>query len=142
MNKIKFDLDTLKLISLFEKLTRASVKDCFPEENQITYVVNENEAGKAIGKNGANVKRLGNMSKKNIRIIEFSPDIKQFIQNLVFPSKVSNVEEEEVDGKKIVTITPLDNKNRGHLIGRAAETLRYNENIVKRYFQIDELKVV
>ncbi|MDP7115860.1 MAG: NusA-like transcription termination signal-binding factor [Candidatus Woesearchaeota archaeon] len=142
MNKIKLNTDVLKLIVLFESLTHSKVKDCIPEEKLITYIVEENEAGKAIGKNGINVKRLGNMAKKNIRIIEYSSDLKQYTKNVIYPLKVSGIEEEEVEGKKIVTLTPIDSKTRGYLIGRAAENLRGYEALIKRYFEIDELKVV
>tara|TARA_Y100000310_G_C20518494_1_gene732429 strand:+ start:506 stop:934 length:429 start_codon:yes stop_codon:yes gene_type:complete len=142
MSKIKLDTDVLKHIALFESMTGAKVKDCFPEEKMITYVVEEHQAAKAIGKQGANVKKLHHMAKKNIKIIEFSQDIHKFIQNVVHPNKVSNVEEKEEDGKKIILLTAIDHQTRGYLIGRAAETLRNTESMVKRYFEVDEIKVV
>ena len=142
MNKIKIDTDILKHIALFESLTGAKVKDCFVDDKNITYIVDEGEAAKAIGKNGINVKKLGNMAKKNIKIIEFSQDINQFIKNIIHPLKVSNIEELEEEGKKIYTLTAIDSKTRGYLIGRAAQNLRGFESLIKRYYPIDELKVV
>jgi len=39
-------------------------------------------------------------------------------------------------------ITPPDTQTRGYLIGREAVNLRGFEEIVKRYFEIKEIKVV
>jgi len=92
MSKIKLDTEVLKHISLFESMTGARVKDCYPGDKSITYIVDENQAAKAIGKQGANVKKLNHMAKKTIKIIEFSPDIEKFIQHVVYPNKLANVE--------------------------------------------------
>ena len=136
--RIKYDFNLIKFISMFESLTNASVKDCFNQGDKLVFVVKENQIGKALGKGGSNIKRLENSFKKKIRIIEFNPDLFQFIKNVVYPLKVSDIAEEE----GVITITPIDSKTRGYLIGRAAVNLRNTEDIVKRYFEFKELKVV
>ncbi len=141
MNKRVINTDILKHIALFETLTGAKVKDCFPDETAILYIVCENEAGKAIGRNGVNVKRLGSLAKKNVKVVEFSPLLEQFIRNLIYPLEVSAVRQEEEDGKVIVTLQPVDSRTRGYIIGHAAKTLRDFENVVKTYFPVDEIKV-
>jgi hypothetical protein len=55
----------------------------------------------------------------------------------VYPAKVSEVRQDE----RIVTITAADTQSRGYIIGRGASILRGHEAIVKRYFDIDEIKV-
>lgn len=94
--------------------------------------------GKAIGKGGANIKKLERVLKRKVRIIEFNPDMLIFIQNVVYPSKVKEIKEE--DG--IVTIIPPDSQTRGYLIGKSAVNLRNTEMVVKRYFELKEIKVV
>ena len=136
--KIKFDINIMKFISLFESVTRASVKDCIQEECRLVFVVNPGEIAKAIGKGGSNIKRIEGMIKKKIKIIEFNPELVEFVRNVVAPLKVSDVVEEE----GTVTITPVDSQTRGLLIGRGAVNLRGFENIIKRYFEIKEVKVV
>ena len=82
---------------------------------------------------------MQDMLKRKIKVIEFSPDLLQFIQNAVYPSKVKDINEEE----DIVTITPIDSQTRGYLIGKGAVNLRNTENIVKRYFkELKEIRVV
>jgi len=62
---IKYDLQLIGYINIFENITKTNVKDCFMNnKDQLVFVVNENQAGKAIGKNGLNAKRLEKYSVK------------------------------------------------------------------------------
>lgn len=136
--RIKFDLNTIKSISLFENITHSSVKDCFEQQDRLVFIVNPGEIGKAIGKEGANIRRISALLKKKIKIIEFSPELIEFVKNTIMPLKAEDITESE----GIVTITPPDTETRGMLIGRGAATLRGFEEAVKRYFDIKEIKVV
>lgn len=127
----------MKFISIFESITGAALKDCFEQNDKLIFVVKQGEIGKAIGKRGINTKKLERILKKRIKIIEFNPELLQFIQNIVFPSKVKEIKEEE----GIVIITPPDSETRGYLIGKSASNLRNTEEVVKRYFEIKEIKV-
>jgi len=135
--KIVYDAALMKIMSLFENVTRARIKDCIIQDNQLLFVVQPNEIAKAIGPKGKNVKKLEAMLKKRIKIVEFNEEPATFIKGLVHPLQVREVNEE--DG--VFTITAADLKTRGLLIGRNASHLRAFESIVKRYFPIKELKV-
>ncbi len=137
MNKIKYDINLMKYMQLFESLTRAKLKDCIANE-QLIFIVEENEIGKAIGKGGSNVKRLEGLLKKKIKIVEFNPDVKQFIRNFVMPLQVKDVNEEN----SVITIAGFDTKTRGLLIGRDRKNLENLKSIVKRYFEVEDIKVV
>lgn len=137
MSKVVFDMDTMKIISLFQAITHASVKDCISDDNELVFIVGPGELGKAIGKAGANVKRLSSALKRKIKIVEFSDQLFTFIKNLIQPLRVANVEESE----GVVTLTPPDITTRGYLIGRGGSALRLLEERVKRHFPIKEIKV-
>ena len=137
--KITFDANSMKLMSMFESITLARVKDCFENKGQLVFVVEEGDIGKALGKKASNVKRIEDMLKKRIRIIEFSSEITKFVRNVIMPNKAEDIT--YTDGT--ITITPTDPKSRGFLIGRAAEILRNNEEIVKRYYsELKEIKIL
>ena len=136
--KIKFDVELMKFISLFEKITHTNAKDCFKQNNKIIFIVNEGLAGKAIGKGGSNIKVLEKMLLKKVRIVEYNDDLVEFVKNIIHPLQAKEIREE--DGT--VTITPIDSTTRGYLIGREAVNLRNFEDIVKRYFEIKEIRVV
>ena len=137
MVRIKYNIDVMKFISLFESLTGAKVKDCILND-RVIFVIHENEMGKAIGKQGSNINRVENTLKKKIKLVEFNNDVSQFVQNLIYPLKAKEMKEED----KIVTIYGEDTKSKGILIGRDRRNLNFINEVVKRYFEIGEVKVV
>jgi N utilization substance protein A len=137
--KITYDANSMKLMSMFENMTGAKVKDCFENKGAVVFVVEEGDIGKALGKKASNVRRMEGLLKKRIRIIESNPDIIRFVSNVIMPNRAKDITYNE----GIITIVPEDSQSRGYLIGRAAEVLRNNESIVQRYFsEVKEMKVV
>ncbi|MBI4919529.1 hypothetical protein HY837_06360, partial [archaeon] len=100
--------------------------------------VEQGEVGKAVGKNGQTVNLLQNKLKKRVKIVEYSPELKTFINNVVSPLKLRDIKEEN----SIVSLVPQDTQTRAILIGRNASSLRELENIIKRFFKINEVKVL
>ena len=136
MNRIKYDSDLMKLMTLFESMTGAKVKDCITNEKLI-FVIEENEMGKAIGKNGVNIKRMENMLKKKIKLVEFSSDVLQFVKNMIYPIEVSGIMQED----NIIKIHGKDTSTKAMIIGRERQNINHLSDIVKRYFNIKEIKV-
>ena len=127
----------MKLITLFESMTGAKVKDCISGEKLI-FIMEENEMGKAIGKNGVNVKRIENALKRKVKLVEFSKDVPQFVRNMIYPIKASGITFEE----GTVTINGKDTSTKAMLIGRERQNLNNLKDIVKRYFDVREIRVV
>jgi N utilization substance protein A len=136
--KIVYDMGTMQVIAHFEQMTRARIKDCVMSEQQVVFIVEPGDIGRAIGPRGANIRRLEAALKKKIKIAEYSDELVSFIKNLVYPIDVKEIKEQE-DG--VVILVPPDLKARGLLIGRNAQTLRAYEAVVQRFFPIKELKV-
>ncbi|HDD70875.1 MAG TPA: NusA-like transcription termination signal-binding factor [Candidatus Woesearchaeota archaeon] len=136
MKKV-FDIKSMQFMTIFEKITRVTPKDCIIQDNQIIFIVDMKDVGTAVGQRGANAKKLEQKLKKKIKIAGYSEDVKEFIKSLVAPLQLESVE--QTDG--IIEMTAKDLKSRGLLIGRNASILRAYEEIVKRFFPIDELKV-
>jgi len=135
---ITFDKSSIALISSFSSITKAKVKDVVEEKDLLIFVVEPGQLFKAIGKKGSNVKLLSQKLKKRIKVVEFNPDLKVFIRNMVYPLNVKEITQNE----KIITLEGEDVKTKGLLIGRNAQNLRLLEKVVKRYFDIDEIKVI
>ena len=137
MNKVKFDSESMKLMAFFEANSGAKVKDCIPNEKLI-FIIEESEMGRAIGRNGANIKKMERMLKKKIKLAEFSSDVLQFVRNLAYPVEVHDVRIEE----GIVTIYGKDTATRAMLIGRERHNINNLTGIVRRYFDVKEIRVV
>ena len=139
MSKITYDANLLKLMTLFETVTRSRVKDCFTDDNELlTFVVNDFQLGKAVGKGASNVKKLENMLKRKIKILGFNPNPVQFIKNLIYPVKA------EVEfNDNIVQIKVNDSKSKAFLFGRNRVNLNNNLKITNKYFkEIKAIKIV
>ncbi|MBU0615535.1 MAG: NusA-like transcription termination signal-binding factor [Nanoarchaeota archaeon] len=136
MAKIKYDINLMKYISLFESITQAKVKDCFEEGEKLVFIVYPNEMGKAIGKNGVNVKRMVNMLNKQLKIVEFDDDVCEFIRKYVAPLRV-----DVTDTEGAIVIRAPDTKTRGLLLGREKANFIRLKDAVSRYFVFGDIKI-
>lgn len=127
----------MKIIQIFENVTRAKLKDCIDSE-RLMFIVEEIDIGKAVGKGGVNIKKLENMFKKKVVVIAFNNDVVRFVSNLLYPIKPKDVRKEENQ----VIIEGYDTKSKGLIIGRDKKNLNNIISIVKRYFDIEGIKVV
>ncbi|MBW2994975.1 NusA-like transcription termination signal-binding factor [Candidatus Woesearchaeota archaeon] len=134
---LTFDKSTIALMSSFSSVTKSNVKDVVEEGDLLIFIVEPGQLFRAIGKKGANVKLLSKKLKKRIKIVEFNPEIKVFVRNFVYPLEVKDITQNE----KIILVEGGDVKTKGLLIGRNAQNLRLLEKVVKRYFDITEIKV-
>ena len=137
MTRVKYDSELIKLMMLFESMSGAKVKDCISND-RILFIVGENDMGRAIGKNGANIKKFENKLKKKVKLAEFSSDVAQFVRNLAYPAEIADVKNEN----GIITIHGKDANSRAMLIGRERQNLNHLTEIVRRYFDVKEIRVV
>ena len=136
MTKIKYDINLIKFISLFETLTRAKVKDCIYSE-QLIFVVKPREIAKAIGKKASNIKKIENILKRKIKIVEFNDDVVIFVKNLIAPLKAEKITKED----NVITISDVNNQTKAKLIGRESKNLKEYKKIVSRYFDIENIVI-
>ena len=137
MSRVKYNSEMIKLMMLFESMSGAKVKDCISND-KVLFIVGENDMGKAIGKNGANIKKFENKLKKKVKLAEFSSDAAQFVRNLAYPAEISDVKNEN----GTITIHGKDANSRAMLIGRERQNLNHMTEIVRRYFDVKEIRVV
>ncbi len=146
---IKIDRGSMELISLFNNLSGAIIKDCLvfksPENSSeiIIFLVKKQDVGRAIGKAGEHVKDLMAKLQKKIDVIPFSDNLNQFIQFILNTSKnsikVQNIDiRESKNGKKtvIISVRPQD---RGKAIGKDGSMIRKIKLLVLRHFEVDNV---
>jgi len=139
--KIVYDEDIMKKMALFEAVTKAKLKDLFddPVQERLVFIVQPGELWRALGKKGANVKRLEDKFKRKLKIVEYSDDLVTFVKNMAMPLRISDVSEED----NVVTIRHDDMQTKGLLIGKNARNLRNMEKNIQRYFpDLKEIKVM
>ncbi len=132
----KYDLQAMGFITVFEKITHAQVKRFFTDKRgQLVFIVNEGQAGKAIGKSGMHIRKLQHLFKKRIRVVEFNQDPKEFIKNYIAPLRVESVEYKEDK----ITLSSQDTKIKGLLIGRERQNIKELNAVVRKFFKIEVL---
>lgn len=133
---MKLTTESISFINLFEKITKARVKDCIINEGKLIFIVNSEDMSKAIGKQGINVKRAKNLMKKDIQIVAFNENINDFVSNLIYPNKAEVKLE-----NKIITLSIEDNSTKGKILGRNRDNLKRILSILQRYFDVEEIKI-
>ena len=146
---IKLDRESLELISLFNNISGAIIKDCIvydtPQNSDevIIFLVKKDDVGKAIGKNGEHVKDLTSKLNKKIDVIPFSERLERFIKYILNTTKnsikVNNIEIKENRNEKrtvIITVRPQD---RGKAIGKDGTMIKKVKMLVTRHFEVENV---
>ena len=140
MTNITFDQNTIRYISVFEKVTKTHVKDCIETQDKLVFIVARGQIGAAIGKKGENVKRLHEMFKKNLDVIEYSEDHERFLRNIFHNYKIKRVEIEK-RGLKIHATVSVESKDKGKIIGKDGRNLKLARDILTRHTEIEGLSI-
>lgn len=138
--KLTFDTEAIRLITLFENMTHAPVKDCLIDDdtNTIYFVIEEGKIGIAIGKNGNSVKHAEHVIGKTIKLFEFSGDIVSFVKKIIPQATAIKVRNE--DGKVTIEVR-VEKKNRPLVIGRGGRNLKICKELFKRNHKVDDLSI-
>ena len=135
---MKLNTELIKLINLFESVTKAKVKDCFENQERLVFVVNNYDVLKAIGKDAVNIKRIEGMLKRRIKIVGYSvDDVIQFVRSFIAPLKADDIEL----SNGIVYIKSVDVRVKGLLIGRNKRNLNNLIGVVRKYYEVEDIRV-
>lgn len=134
---MKLNLETIQQINLFENITKAKVKDCINDED-LTFIIEEGNIQRALGKDNINIKKLQRLLKKDIKLIAFSKDPVKFLKNLIYPLRPDNIELKD----NALYITTKDSRIKGKIYGRGRERLKKINIIIKKYFNINEVRII
>jgi len=156
--RVKIDRKAMELMSLFNNISGAIIKDCliiqnpeYVDDNRssatprdvIIFLVKKEDVGKAIGKAGEHVKDLMAKLQKKIDVIPFSNDLNQFINFILNTSKnsikVQSIEVKENKNEKKTVIISVNPQDRGKAIGKDGSMIRKIKMLVLRHFDVDNV---
>jgi len=143
VRSIKLSTDQMRLISLFQNVTKATARDCLDDEkqNRIIFVVNEGKMGIAIGKGGSNIKSLQNILKRNVELVEYFDDPAKFLKNILNPKFVKEVKlDTNADGSSRAIVI-VDHGKKGLVVGREGRNAEKARLFAKRYFNISNVLI-
>ena len=142
MPKIVLTAEELRLITLFQDLTSATARDCIidKENNRVIFITNPGEAGIAIGRKGANINKLRKLLSMEIEVVEYADKLEDFVKNIFTPARVKDIRVINREGKKTIYVT-VDSRDKGRAIGKGGRKVHIARLILKRYFDIDEVRI-
>jgi len=143
VRSIKLSTDQMRLISLFQNVTKATARDCLDDEkqNRIIFVVNEGKMGLAIGKGGSNIKSLQNILKRNVELVEYFDDPIKFLKNILNPKFVNEVKLDTKPDGSSQAIIIVDHGKKGLVVGREGRNAEKARLFAKRYFDISSVLI-
>ncbi len=142
--RIRLTSEELSLMSLFQSMSGATVRDCVMDDKQdrVILVINKGEMGLAIGKDGNTIKNAQRMIGRPIELVEHSDDPRELIRNALNPRFVNDVRlSEKLDGTKIAVVV-VDEKRKGAVVGKAGRNAEKARLLAKRYFEIGTVHIV
>jgi len=134
--------EELRYIALFQDITGATVMDCIIDDefDRVIYVVKAEDMGKAIGRRGANARKLAELLKRNVEIIEYAETLEDMVKTLFKGVNIVRMNLIEKNDKKILYINvPLEQKGRA--IGRNGKNIKKARMILARLFDIDHVSL-
>ena len=133
------DMQVMRYINLFSRISGISPKHCFVYNSTIIFVVPEAKLSKAIGENGRNIKHMGEILNRKVKVVlmpQWIGDAEKFISTIIYPAQLKSVEI-----KDNFFVINAGQQNKAMLIGRNKARLDEMKRIVKDYFGRD-LKIV
>src|SRR3989338_7698788 len=112
------NMQVMRYINLFSKISRVNTKNCFVYNNQIYFAVPRSKVSMAIGKNASNVRKLSEILRRKIVIVEMPGEnnlnsVEIFIKNVVSP-----IEFNKLEIKGGIAVITAGRQSKAALIGR------------------------
>lgn len=139
--EIKITPEELKYMSLFQDITRVVAKDCILDDanNRIIFLIDPQNMGFAIGKNGSNVKKLRKLIGKDVEIVGYSDNLEELVKNLMSPARVKSIKVVQSNSNRKTIYIYVDTQDMGMAIGRNGRNVARAKLILKRYMDIDNV---
>lgn len=144
MTEIKLSSDQLGLISIFQNMSGATVRDCIVDEKggRMIFIVSKGQMGLAIGKKGATIQNIERVVKQPVEVVEWSDDPAEMIRNALDPRFVVEVRiSDRLDGTKGASVV-VDPRKKGAVLGRGGRNAEKARLIAKKYFGIENLQII
>jgi len=144
MPEIKLTSDQLGLMSIFQNMSGATVRDCIVDDKlgRLIFIINRGQMGLAIGKKGATIQNIERVVKKPVEVVEWSDDPAEMIRNSLDPRFVGEVRiSDRLDGTKGASVV-VDPRKKGAVLGRGGRNAEKARLIAKKYFGIANLQII
>jgi len=138
---VRLTTEEIRLMAAFQSITGVYPRDCIVDGNLVIFVVDERNVGKAVGKNGVNIKKIAAITGKSIEVVGYAHEPTQFLKNVFHPAHILAVSVVDKNGSRVARVH-VDKESARILGGRLERRLRIARMLAKRYFKIDNVVVM
>ena len=131
---IKLTTEHVRVVSLFERLIGVHVRDCLLDEDTVYFLIEPGMMGKAIGKNGSNIRSVSNALGKRVKIFEYADTPEKLVSNLIHDASAIEIH----DGVVSVSVPVSD---RSTVIGKNGKNIKMIRQFLERHFDIKNLRL-
>ncbi|AEM38096.1 NusA family KH domain protein [Pyrolobus fumarii 1A] len=141
-NEIRLTAEEIRYMSLLQDLTGAVARDCIidAENNRIIFIVRPGDAGKVIGRRGTNINRLRKIFNRDVDVVEYADNLEDMVRNIFSSAKILGMRLVTRGDKKILYVA-VDPNDKGKAIGRGGRKISLARLVLKRYFDIDDVRI-
>lgn len=140
MASITFNGETLRQLALFGEVTGVTAMDCLQSDAKVLFLVKKGEIGPAVGKGGQNVARLRELVRKEVQVVEYSPDPSRFLENIFRNYGVRDVTLED-RGESVHASVRVDPIRKGRAIGKEGTNLRLARDLISRHHNVTSVVI-
>lgn len=133
--KVILDTNALQKISVFQTVYSASVMDCMENDDALYFVVKADGQKPLSSKGMGGIRKMESMFRKRVRVYEFSSDPKVFGRRLV-------PEASEIEVENGVARIKVKNCFKPKVIGKDKKNLMIIQSLFKRFFDIEDVKII
>jgi len=77
---MKIAMDEIFFINEFDRFSGVYPRDCIIQKSSVVYLIDSENLGKAIGKNGSTVKGFSTKTSKKVILLPYYESIKKFLE--------------------------------------------------------------
>ncbi len=146
----KFDMQFMRYMNLFARITGIAPKHCFAYNNMLVFIIPGFAIERAIGRDNSNLKKLSAIFGKRIRVVAEPnglKDLQKFVKILVSPVEFEKIEivetlsENNNNTLKEAVVTTSNREQKAMLIGRGRAREDELKNILEQYFGAKNLRI-
>ncbi len=144
MSDVKYTIEDLNFMKLFQAVSGVYPRDIIHDDkfNRIIIVVDKGNMGASIGKSGQNIIYIKKVTGKDVVVVEYNDDIRDFIKGLIGQNVNFNVTEStNSNGTKLITIS-VNPESKGVVFGVKGQNIEKIKLLLRRYFNVSQVKVI
>jgi len=133
--KVILNSDAIQNIKMFQTITSANALDCIENDDMIYFVLKGADYRIAVSGGRQKIRIAERRFKKKIKVFELSKNLTTFVKRIVpeaFDIKID---------KKIIKLK-VKNYDKPKVIGKNKKNLIVIKSFLKRFFDIEDVKII